>query len=809
MKFEAYFREATTDSENPQGLFPFPYQSRLARGSWPDLIDVPTGLGKTAAVVCAWLHRSLTAPEDTPRRLIYCLPTRALVEQTAGAAREWIERLAPRFRDTQMPPPTVSILMGGFKEEEWVSQPERRAMVVGTQDMLLSRSLMRGYAMSRFMWPVHFAWLHNDALWVFDETQLMGVGVETSAQLQAFRQRLGTARPTHSIWMSATLGREQLETVDHPEPSDGWNVLRLEDADRAEKIVRRRVRAEKRLRLSDVRLPHGKAPDYGREVAERTLELHRSGTLTLVIVNRVERAQEIYRALLELDRTPERTGLLHSRFRPPDRQRHFKLVEAEGDRVVVSTQVLEAGVDVSATTMLTELASWPSIVQRLGRCNRYGQVNDARVEWIDLETQDEDDPNKLPYEFKELQAARVILESLNGENAGPAALREIEYRPPPVVRPVLRRKDILELFDTTPDLAGNDLDVSRWIRDGADSDLSFFWRDFGEESPGNEVGEPARRELCSVSISEARRFLRNRKDAGWRFDHLDGRWVPVDRPFPGLDVVLDSTEGGYDPHLGWLGSSGKADVPVLDGSSDQEKASYNGDPESVGLEWVTVTDHVLDAVAEIRSLAESLGMSENELDPLLRACQWHDVGKVHEIFQHRLLSPIEAEGSEIPPPPEDGKYWAKSNHRQGRYSRPYFRHELASSLAFLQQHDGEQVDLITYLIAAHHGKVRLSIRSLPGEMEPDTPEAQGLFARGVWHGDNLSEVALGNGSTSAACVLDLRPMQLGSGSWLERMSGLRDAPRIGPFRLAWGEALVRVADWRASSSPQPGQEEVT
>jgi hypothetical protein len=36
-------------------------------------------------------------------------------------------------------------------------------------------------------WPVHFAWLHNDAMWVFDEVQLMGPGLKTSAQLDACR----------------------------------------------------------------------------------------------------------------------------------------------------------------------------------------------------------------------------------------------------------------------------------------------------------------------------------------------------------------------------------------------------------------------------------------------------------------------------------------------------------------------------------------------------------------------------------------------------------------------------------------------
>jgi hypothetical protein len=32
---------------------------------------------------------------------------------------------------------------------------------------------MRGCGMSRFGWPIDFGLLHTDALWVFDEVQLM------------------------------------------------------------------------------------------------------------------------------------------------------------------------------------------------------------------------------------------------------------------------------------------------------------------------------------------------------------------------------------------------------------------------------------------------------------------------------------------------------------------------------------------------------------------------------------------------------------------------------------------------------------
>jgi len=79
--------------------------------------------------------------------------------------------------------------------------------------------------------------------------------------------------------------------------------------------------------------------------------------------------------------------------------------------------------------------------------------------------------------------------------------------------------------------------------------------------------------------------------------------------------------------------------------------------------------------------------------------RWHDCGKVHPIFQ--VAMPAGAPRADI---------WAKSKGKMMRYQRPGFRHELSSAIAMLL--NGHS-DLAAYLVAAHHGKVRLSIRSLP------------------------------------------------------------------------------------------------
>ena len=122
---------------------------------------------------------SLRSPD--PRRLVYCLPMRVLVEKTLARAFGWLSKLV---LSKQIP---ITILMGGEDKDEWWLHPEQIRIILGTQDMLISRALNRGYASSPFHCPVEFGLLNNDGLWVLDEVQLMANGLPTSTQLTAFR----------------------------------------------------------------------------------------------------------------------------------------------------------------------------------------------------------------------------------------------------------------------------------------------------------------------------------------------------------------------------------------------------------------------------------------------------------------------------------------------------------------------------------------------------------------------------------------------------------------------------------------------
>lgn len=787
---------------------PYPYQKRLATEPWPELLDVPTGMGKTAAIMLTWVWKrgwregahAEKPDRDTPRRLVYCLPMRVLVEQTRANVETWLKNLG-LFGAAGSGKISVHILMGGEDDTaSWAEYPEENMILIGTQDMLLSRALMRGYGMSRYQWPVHFALLHNDALWVFDEVQLMGTGLSTSAQIEAFRrtrQDMPLGKASKTLWVSATLNKSWLGTVDLEPHLESLCAASLTGEDDKNASVLKRKHAVKAIAKAQTALNteniEAKAEQpYIESLVQEIKNQHVARTNTLVIVNRVDRAQAIYRALAE-------TGiprlLVHARFRPAEREilnRKLQDSPLSEGRIIVATQAVEAGVDITSKTLFTELAPWTSLVQRFGRCNRYGEENDSgggRVFWIVI---GEDKDLALPYEPDELIAAKAQLQKLR--SASPGILPKAEERA--FSGQVLRRKDFIELFNTDPDLSGFDVDISPYIRDTGVPQLQVFWRDFF--NPNDPLqSPPARAELCPVSVGQAQ-GLKKRSVHLW--DSLSRRWREFKGdPRPGMTLLLRASEGGYSAELGFTleGKEGKVKVDVIATPQKETTEAYAEDWRSRTSYPVALGTHLSDVGREAQLLCDALDESAYK-NAVVRAARWHDVGKVHAVFQATMHA--------CPAAPES--LLAKSPCK-GRHNRKYFRHELASMLAWLDHGEKDEVhDLIAYIIAAHHGKVRMGLRALPDE-EPEKDNAyQGQrFARGIWEGDELPALDF-DGEAIPKTRLRLAIMELGEGeqgpSWSARTQRL--LKRHGPFMLAWLEALVRVADWHASRKEQEAAE---
>ncbi len=929
MSFADFFQSAT-------GNTPYEYQSRLA-GNDSDtacrsqLINVSTGLGKTAAVVLAWLWNRLapslnsqlsTLNQPWPRRLVYCLPMRTLVEQTEREVRTWILRLArehtkPRdgsqLRWLALHSPVI--LMGGEAlvqaQREWDLYPEWPCILIGTQDMLLSRALNRGYAAGRARWPKDFALLNNDCLWVFDEVQLMSTGFATSLQLQSWRDCSGM-KPviaTASWWMSATVEQEWLASAVDFIPliagvcndSDEQRELLWNEDTKGQSDTAKRL---KQLLQPGTKILHPKAEaelkaDKDKYIADVAVAVKKQMAKgkTLVIMNTVRRACALAAKLKN-----DQPLLLHSRFR--HRERKAWTSKVKDANFIIATQVIEAGLDITSRVLFSEICPWPSFIQRCGRAARYPDDPKADVYWLDV-TKD-----SLPYSEEELAEVKNQFESLTDvslagfrehrKNLSPeAAQRLLPYAP----RFVPQAKDILDLFDTTPDLTGADIDISRYIRDGEEHDITAFWRDCstipqGKNPPKAKAWQPEHAELCPVPVfsrdSGFRDFAQKTQGRIWRWDYRDG-WTRLNRGdaeriFPGQVFLLEQSCGGYDSEKGWTGRAEDCDFdigpwkqtvppPAIPNEEDENTAGMGDDFEGANGSsnsgqkgaWRTILHHSREVCEELHtSLALLLPNSDANEDarvvfPL--AGRLHDWGKAHAAFKQKV-EPDELEKAiaHVPdglPAKAPNHCWRRGKPRLQPDSTPVperdarragFRHELASGLAILEllrRHQPnhaalawpdeelraafesvpsepctpladsalaaeiaalnvKQFNLLIYLVAAHHGKVRLSLRSSPDDLREDVPwpcPPETRQARGVREGDSLPDVALpGLDFTSSqilapAVTLYLDVMDLGlssasGSSWRERTGALLAAH--GPFRLAWYEAILRVADQRAS-----------
>lgn len=905
------------------GFSPYAWQVEVAVHGFPDVLPIPTGLGKTEMAL-AWAWRLLVDKKPEPLHLVVCLPMRSLVTQTVQRLKTYFDALKAKKPEVDV---AVHQLMGGAIENDWVRQPDKPWVLVGTQDQLLSRALNRGYAMNRFEWPVHFGLLNNDCRWLIDEVQLMGPGLWTTSQLDWMRRkRFPSLKPCPTTWMSATVGASFLSTTDRvrdalAEPSNEQVVFerKLTTALNSDKAIDWWRQAKRPLAwwqpeaAAQPPTGGGKKRDAAKSAAATAVTpdaiaasvkaKHATGTLSLVICNTVDMARGVFRALSTIDHRV----LLTSRFRREDRARHEqRLIDFDAQRkagtlpkgdpglICVSTQVIEAGVDISAHHLFTELAPWPSMLQRLGRLNRKGDDQGAQA-WV-WETPKEGGNKKAerigPYETTDIDRAKKLVEAfapLSGDKAFSEAIaglnasmqKEVTEALQPKPSPLPRALDVHGLFSTERDVHGGFTDVSAFVR-GTDPDLdvTVFWRDWSGDSPprGEDLDgpllEPAR-EGCPVSFVRVQKMIDSSKDKAWLWDDEADRWERVNHwdIRPGMLVMLKRDVGGYDETEGWTGDKSNvlAEVPRAGLGATLRDDTWT----EVGY-WSKLEDHLKDARREAEKLCAILSLTGDMQSAVVEVSGLHDIGKAHPQWQAALpdrsgipdallaksprvvaadvVGDVSATRAEFARLRAQARELPEQARRRGREDvvrlrwaiddklsdaelkslrvvtgvrwvghlqfRPGLRHEVASALAMWHKYSDTKTKpypaLAVYLAATHHGKARTVMRSTTGEgddvfgvrsepsaLKVDNEEWPLDFsiakdgADGRWDGDEF--VLTGHGWTGL--VADLL------GPWRpEEKSDAGVVPeseprQLGPFALAYLEALVRIADWRASAQP--------
>jgi CRISPR-associated endonuclease/helicase Cas3 len=729
--------------EAASGFKPYPYQNQFHQRDRSQVIHTliaPTGLGKTECFTIDWLWGICHDRANTPSRLVISLPMRTLTRQTFDRVGNILPKLG---LDTVV---SCHKLMGGTGEmmdRSWCNYIDRPAIIIGTQDQILSRQLFKGYATNRWEWPVHAALLNNDVRIVVDETQLQGVGYLTSILLQKFAVESGHFGQREMVLCSATLDPTPLNERELP-----YQSIALGDGDRAiGSASAHKINFPKKLHRLNI--PN---QNYVELIAAKITEEHIPDTLTLCIVNLVDDAIQLMARLVG---SGIPIKLLHGRFRGYERdQLANNLASFRG--VVIATQVIEAGIDLDARKLFTTPCSWAAFVQRCGRAGRNGTYDECDIYLLDIQ-----EFNPTPYEPPDIKAFWQCFEQLPDVTI--STLLTITPPAQPIKGDVLSTGFLKGFFDSHPQPGNSCDDVSKFIRSETEATLSIMWREFDEEPDQN--WRFRQEELCRVRINQFKKFNRN---SVWIWQDGEESWKLSDKPEANQIVLLPQAVGGYNGKLGFTGNSGDI-PPVL-----PPQAIGEPKPKLYGkTDFVTLKQHSIDAHDELKKISENLHhLNLGEFwAQVIECAQWHDLGKAHAQFQNAIYHPITDICAKAP--------------NMTRYQRRGFRHELASAIGALINGKGF---LFAYLVAAHHGKVRVRLNNFHW-----LKNEQGL--RGLRDGDKISTCFLGenNSDRVEGFTIKLRYVE----DWKCFVDDEID--RLGVFKLSYLETLVRIADRRASA----------
>lgn len=378
--------------EAVHGWAPFPWQEALLHrvlvDGWPTLIDVPTGLGKTAVLDVA-VFASAMGTAHARRRIFLVVDRRLIVDQAYEHATRIQQALAQAVPGTVChavaarlaaagddgPVLDVTRMRGGITWSWlWLERPDRHAIITGTVDQIGSRLLFRGYGVGDQLRPIDAALTGTDSLIIVDEAHLSDPFLCTLRHITRLDQA-GTAPPPTVVSMSASPGETSPDTH------------RITSADEQHPVAAKRLTAAKRLHLVTVPAAKDAATDAVADaLAYWAAQIGAPGLVTGVVANTVAMARAVF---TRLQAEPGRCVLLTGRIRPVDREyllrEWYPLIRAGASRqaseplYVVATQTIEVGADIDLDGLVTESASLPALIQRLGRDNRRGDRAQSQV----------------------------------------------------------------------------------------------------------------------------------------------------------------------------------------------------------------------------------------------------------------------------------------------------------------------------------------------------------------------------------------------------------------------------------------------
>ena len=366
---------------------------RLIKGEVPAALDIPTGLGKTSIIPIWFIALSDSLRRQSairvPMRLVYIVDRRVIVDQASDTARQIAEAAKTAIADPRLSTLNVSTLRGGggtADSRDWLRNPDKPAIIIGTVDMVGSRLFFSGYSASKRIQPFYAGMLGQDSLIVLDETHLSPALERSLLDMKNMSMNVPQGiYPSKILIMSATR-RPVSNTLD---------VLSLDDDDLKCESVRDRYNAQKNISLVDIKdgdlsstitaeacnmtgrtIVYVQKPSDAARITKKLQDKGKDAVMLTGTLRGFERDRltgtDLLKSGIAEKSPPDKCSEIFRRFvQPPDQLRT--------QCYLVSTSAGEVGADFDADDMVSDLTTFDSLVQRLGRVNRSGKRTSKAV----------------------------------------------------------------------------------------------------------------------------------------------------------------------------------------------------------------------------------------------------------------------------------------------------------------------------------------------------------------------------------------------------------------------------------------------
>ena len=368
-------------------------------------LTVPTGGGKTLASLRYALHH---AQKHNLERVICIIPYTSIIDQNAQAVREILGEDWVLEHHSNLEPEKQSW------QDKLLSENWDKPIVFTTMVQFLDAWFGGGTRGARHIHPM------TNSVLIFDEIQTLPVKC-----VHLFCNVLN--------WLT-TFGKSTAVLCTATQPLLGESGLRNFPEGKRESIAARGL-----LRLPENAEIMGKHQDLDKlfdelsrveiqfnekvggwnveEAGTFLLEQFQMTPSCLFIVNTKKWAQELYQYCKAQNVPPEALFHLSTNQCAAHRKAIFDTIKARLENkqpvICISTQLIEAGVDISMACVIRALGGLDSIAQAAGRCNRHGEKKGKGQVWV-LNLQEQDFTRILP----DIQAGKTHAERVFRDFAG-------------------------------------------------------------------------------------------------------------------------------------------------------------------------------------------------------------------------------------------------------------------------------------------------------------------------------------------------------------------------------------------------------